>query len=173
VTGVPYRPFAPALAPGRARALPPATIVAGSLLTAWPGIAHAPVLPPFGLLMLLAWRLLAPASLRIWAPALLGFVDDLVSGQPLGSAVLLWTLAFLVLELVEQRLLFRAFGQEWAIAAIVIALSLIAGRYLASPWNAPLGAMTAAQIVAAILCFPLAAWLCAWLDRKRGGAPVR
>lgn len=172
MTGAPYRPFAPALAPGRARALPPATIVAGSLLTAWPAVAHAPVLPPFGLLMLLAWRLLAPGSLRIWAPALLGFVDDLVSGQPLGSAVLLWTLAFLVLEILEQRLLFRAFAQEWAIAAAIVALCLVAGRYIASSWAAPLTFMLVAQIVAAAACFPLAAWLCAWLDRKRGGVPV-
>ena len=97
-------PFRRPLPPARARALPWASVVAGSVLTALvPLVATVPLLPPFGLLLLLTWRLLAPLSLRRWAAAPLGLVDDLVSGQPLGSAVLLWSLCFLFIDLVEQR----------------------------------------------------------------------
>lgn len=67
-----------------------ASILAGSLVTLLPVVATVPFLPPFGLLMFLGWRLLRPGALPVWAAAPLGLFDDLVSGQPLGSAVLLW-----------------------------------------------------------------------------------
>lgn len=167
----PAKPFQSVLPHGRARALPPATVVAGSLLPALvPAIGPGPLLPPTGLLMLLAWRLLAPASLRFWAPALLGLADDLVSGQPLGSAVLLWTLAILAVDAVERRTLFRSFGKDWMIAAGLVMLVLLGGRYLAVPPDAAIGVMLGAQIVVAALLFPTAARLCAWIDRHRGQA---
>ena len=120
-----HDPFAPPLPPGRARALPWATVVAGSLVTIVPVVASVPILPPFGLLMLLAWRLLARFALRPWAAAPLGFVDDLLSGQPLGSAVLLWSLCFLGIDMVERRLVYRDFWQDWLIAAAAMS-SLLA-----------------------------------------------
>ena len=93
-----------------------------------PVVATVPLLPPFGLLMLIAWRLLARFALRPWAAAPLGFFDDLVSGQPLGSSVLLWSVCFVVIELIEVRLVFRDFWQDWMIAAGAIAFCLCAGR---------------------------------------------
>lgn len=164
------RPLGAALAPGRARALPPATVLAGSTLTALPFVATGPILPPFGLLMLMAWRLLAPHALRRWAPAVLGFYDDLVSGQPLGSAVLLWSLAFFLVDLVEQRLMFRDFWLDWLIATAAVGLCLVGGRYAASPLGAHVDAMLAVQVVAAALLFPAVARFCGWLDHKRGPA---
>ena len=166
----PRKPFSPGLAPGRARLLPPATVVAGSLLTALPIVAPFPLLPPFGLLMLLAWRLLAPGSLRPWAPALLGFVDDLVSGQPLGSAVLLWTLCFFLIDLADQRIMFRDVWHDWPLAAFAIAACLLAGRYIASPVGAHVDGVLSVQIVTSILMFPAAMRLCSWIDRQRSPA---
>ena len=163
-------PFAQPLAPARARALPPVTVAAASTLTILPGIAHFPILPPLGLLVLLAWRLLAPGALRRWAPAALGFYDDLLSGQPLGSAVLLWSLAFFLVDLVDQRVLFRDFGLDWLIASAAIAMCLVGGRFLATPVGAPVDTMLLTQTVASILLFPLAARFCGWIDRKRGDA---
>lgn len=163
----PRKPFQRPLPPARARALPWLTVVAGSLITIVPVAATLPLLPPFGLLMLLAWRLLAPLALRPWAPALLGLFDDCLSGQPLGSAMLLWTLAAFLVDLVEQRTLFRSFVQDWLIAAVAIAFCLIAGRLLASPLGAHVDLVLVPQIVVTILLFPFAAWVIAWVDRRR------
>jgi rod shape-determining protein MreD len=170
MTPVAANPFAPTLPASRARALPWISIVAGSCLTALPVVATVPLLPPFGLLMLLAWRLLVRYSLRRWAAAPLGLVDDLVSGQPLGSAVLLWSLCFLLIELVEQRLVFRDFRQDWLLAAALIAGTLFGGRLLAVPLAAPVDAGIAAQWVAAVLLFPAATRVAAWIDAKRAYA---
>jgi len=162
------KPFAEPLAPGRARAIPWASVVAASALTAAPVVATVPLMPPAGLLMLLAWRLLARFSLRPWAAAPLGFWDDLVSGQPLGSAVLLWSLCFLAIEAVENRMAFRTVWHDWLIAGLAGALCLIGGRLIAVPWAAPVGPLLAVQVAVTVLCFPLAARAVAWIDRRRG-----
>ena len=101
--------FAPEPSPTAAWAIPAASIVAGSLITIVPLVATFPVLPPLGLMVLLAWRLLRPDTVRIWSPLPFGFFDDLVSGQPLGSAILLWTVSFLIVDLLDQRLMSRDF----------------------------------------------------------------
>ena len=137
---------------------------------ALPLVATVPLLPPLGLLMLLAWRLLVRFSLRRWAAAPLGFFDDLVSGQPLGSAVLLWSVCFLLIDLAEQRLAFRDFWQDWLIAAGLIAFTLAAGRVLAVPGGAQVDGALAVQILAAILLFPLILRLVAWINVKRAYA---
>ena len=165
-----YDPFAPLLPEGRARAIPWATVMAGSLATIMPFVASLPLLPPMGLLMLLAWRLLAKFALRPWAAAPLGLFDDLVSGQPLGSAVLLWSLCFIAIDLVEQRLLFRNFWQDWLIASGAIAACLTVGRLLALPIAVPVDSVLLAQTVISVMLFPFAARIVAWIDRKRGPA---
>ena len=170
MTDIDYKPFAPSLPPTRARMLPWATVMGGSLMTIVPIVASLPLLPPIGLLLLLAWRLLARFALRPWAAAPLGLFDDLLSGQPVGSAVLLWSIVFLVIDLVEQRLLFRTFWQDWVIAGAAIAFCLAAGRLIALPFGAQVDGMLLAQIVISVLLFPLAARFVAWIDSKRGPA---
>src|SRR3546814_2120162 len=110
-------------------------------------------------MVLLAWRLLRPESLKIWSPVLLGLFDDLLSGQPFGSAMLLWTICFFVIELIEIRLVFRDFWQDWLIAAGAIGFVLLAGRALASPIAAHVDTILALQILVSILVFPLIARL--------------
>lgn len=139
----------------------------GSLVTIFPVAATLPLLPPFGLLMLLAWRLLAPLALRRWAPALLGLFDDCLSGQPLGSAMLLWTLSFFMIDLFDQRTIFRAFAQDWLIAAVAIAICLVGGRLFATPLGGHVDSVLVAQIAVSILLFPFAARMVAWVDRRR------
>lgn len=160
-------PFETPLPRSRARALPWATVMAGSLVTIFPVAASLPLMPPCGLLMLLAWRLLAPLALRRWAPALLGLFDDCLSGQPMGSATLLWTLSFFLIDLFDQRTIFRAFAQDWLIAATAIALCLVGGRLLATPLGGHVDSVLVAQIAVSILLFPFAARIVAWVDRRR------
>jgi len=165
-----YRPFAPQLPPGRARALPWLTVAAGSLATLAPAVAPVPVLPPLGLLMLLSWRLLARHSLRPWAPAALGLFDDLLSGQPMGSAALGWSLCFLTMELVERGPTVRAFWQDWALAAALIVPALVLARFLAAPAGAELALPLAGQVAVSVLAFPACAWIVGWIDRRRNYA---
>jgi rod shape-determining protein MreD len=167
VDSVDYKPFETKLPAGRSRAIPWATVMAGSLVTIIPVVATIPLLPPFGLVMLLAWRLLARFSFRPWAAAPLGFFDDLVSGQPLGSAVLLWSLAFVAIDMIEQRLAFRDHWQDWLIASGLIAACVLAGRFIAVPVSAHVDTVLIAQIVVAMMVFPLAARIVAAIQNKR------
>jgi rod shape-determining protein MreD len=163
-------PFEPEMPRTSARLLPYGTVMLGSLVTIIPVVAKLPLLPPFGLLMLLGWRLLRNDVFRIWAPLPLGFFDDLVSGQPLGSAMLLWMVTFFVIDAIEQRMVWRDSWQNWLIASGGIALCLAGGRLVATPLGAHVDSVLLVQILVSILLFPLAARLCAALDRRRDRA---
>ena len=160
--------FAPDPSPVAVWAIPAASIVVGSLVTILPVVATFPVLPPLGLMTLLAWRLLRPDTVRIWSPLPFGFFDDLVSGQPLGSAVLLWTLAFLAVDLLDQRLVSRDFWQDWVLAAGAIAFCLIVGRLIATPLAAHVDTLLLLQVLVSVLLYPVVARMVAGLDAKRG-----
>jgi rod shape-determining protein MreD len=98
----------------------------------------------------------------------LGLADDLVSGQPLGSAVLLWSLAVLALEVLEFRLPWRSFMTEWAFAGLLIAVVLLAGVGFANlTGGASRVVLVVPQMAASVLAWPLAARGVAWLDRVR------
>ncbi|MEH3123695.1 MAG: rod shape-determining protein MreD [Sphingomonas phyllosphaerae] len=160
-------PFEEPLGRRRARLLPWATVMVGSLVTILPWGATLPLLPPVGLLLMLSWRLLAPLSLRVWAPALLGLFDDLLSGQPLGSAMLLWTLAYFLVDAIDARSGVRDFKQSWAIAALAIAFVLLGGRLAATPLDAHVDSVLLIQMMISVLLFPAAARLVAWIDLRR------
>ena len=151
-----------------ARALPWLSVLLVSLLPGWLGIASLPLCPPAGLLLLVGWVLLRPGLLPPWSGLVLGLADDLVSGQPLGSAVLLWSLVVLALELLEFRLPWRSFLTEWGFAAALITLALLLGVVFANlAGGASRVTLVLPQIVASVLAWPLAARAVAWLDRAR------
>lgn len=154
-------------APPVKRFIPAASVAAGSLVTIVPVIASFPLLPPFGLLMVLGWRLMRPAALPLWAPLPLGLFDDLVSGQPVGSAMLLWSLCAIGIDLVDQRMTERDFRLDWLLAAGAIGFCLMIGRMAATPISAHIDTVLLVQIFASIMLYPLIARLIAWLDRKR------
>ncbi|MDE2403445.1 MAG: rod shape-determining protein MreD [Sphingomonadales bacterium] len=144
------------------------TVMLGSLAAGWLAIARTPVMPPLGYLVLIGWRQLRPGVLPVWAGLPLGLADDLVSGQPAGSAVLLWSLTLLGLEAIEARWPWRNFGIEWAVAAGLIALYLLGAAMLASgtariDWLP--GVLV--QIVVSVLAYPPAARAVAAFDRLR------
>ncbi len=142
------------------------SIVAGSLVTLIPVIATVPFLPPFGLLMLLGWRLLRPDTLPVWAAAPLGLFDDLVSGQPLGSAMLLWQLCTLTIDLVDTRLLTRDFWHDWLLAGGSIAVCIVLGRAFASTLGAHVDTVMLFQILVSVALFPLATRVCTALGGR-------
>jgi rod shape-determining protein MreD len=151
-----------------ARTVPWASIMLGSLVPAWLVIASAPLLPPLGFLMLVAWRQLRPGLLPVWAGLPLGLFDDLYSGQPMGNAVLLWSLAVIVLDVVEARLPWRNFLVEWLVAVGLIVAYLVLSLAIA---NLTGGAtpieIIIPQIILSTLLYPAAARLVAGFDRFR------
>lgn len=152
----------------RARAVPILVTMAASLASTLPLVAQAPLIPPLGLIMLLAWRLLRPEFWPIWAGLPLGAWDDLFSGQPLGSAMLIWTLALFVIDAIDKRLTWRDYWQDWFVAAVVIALAIIGGFLIAiATGGGGLVLIIVPQMTASMFCFPLAVRICAALDRWR------
>jgi rod shape-determining protein MreD len=162
-TGLPHRP-----SPLRMRLVPPAMTILGSGMTLLPIVANWPLLPPFGLLVALGWRLLRPEMWPAWVAFPLGLVDDLLTGAPLGSAATLWTAAFLFIDIVDGRPLWRDHLMDWWIAAGAILFCGLGGwaidRFVAGG-----GRITTAlpAIAFAILLFPPIARLCALVDRWR------
>lgn len=148
--------------------LPWLTILLGSMLPGWLLIASAPVLPPVGFLLFLSWRQLRPGLLPIWSGLPLGLFDDLFSGQPFGSAVLLWSLAAIALELIETRVPWRSFLTEWLVAIGLIVAYI--GLCLALANLAGAGAhvgIILPQIVISVLSYPLVGRIVAVVDRFR------
>ena len=82
--------------------------------------------------------------------------------------MLLWSIVMIGIDLIEQRLIIRDFWQDWLLFAAGIMFTVAGGRIFALPIGAHVDSMLLAQIVMAILLFPLTARLVAWIDRKRG-----
>jgi rod shape-determining protein MreD len=140
----------------------------GSMAPLLPIIASAPILPPFGLLLLVAWRLRHRTIWPVWIGLPLGLWDDIFSGQPLGSSMLLWTIVMLGLDVVDRRMVWRDFWQDWGLAAVVIALTLLAGLGIANLTGgntSPL--IILPQMAISIALFPLLARVCAVFDTWR------
>lgn len=152
----------------RAHAVPLLSTMAGSSLTLLPVVSSWPALPPFGFLMLIAWRLLRPELWAAWIALPLGLFDELMGGQPVGSAMFLWTATMLTLDFADTRLLWRDFWIDWLLAAGAI-IACIAGTILLSGLHRQTDALMIAipQMLVSLLCFPITMRICVRLDRLR------
>ena len=157
-----------AQSPWLAYGLPWLSIVLGSLTPWLPIIAPAPVVPPLGFMMLLAWRLLRPGLLPLWAELPLGLFDDLYSGQPLGSGMLLFSLVLIAIELIEIRFPWRNFWLDWLTASAILTVYLfIAALLVGAPLTFERPPVILPQLLLSIVLFPLVARLVAQFDRLR------
>lgn len=162
------RPLNHVPSPIVAQSIPWLSIMLASLLPNMPVIASAPVLPPFGLLLLLAWRQVRPGVLPIWSGLPLGFFDDLFSGQPFGSAILLWSLSMIGLDAIEARFPWRSYWLDWLVAAGLICACQIWGLALANAAGGSAAiAVLVPQLATAILLYPLSGRLVSALDHLR------
>jgi rod shape-determining protein MreD len=154
--------------PFRTIAVPVGSILLGSAMGLIPVIATEPILPPLGLMMLLAWRLLRQEMWAAWAALPLGLADDLISGHYLGTSMILWTVALLVLDWVDHNLVWRDWWMEWLIAAIGIVALDVGTWVVAQPIDSRTPITTLIpQMIGAILLFPAILRLTATLDRWR------
>lgn len=182
---MPRLPALPALLPPRADPLVPrrinrapspllavgipwASIALASLAPFSPIVASAPVMPPLAFMTLLGWRMLRPSLLPVWAGLPLGLWDDLFSGQPFGSAIVLWSAAMLLMEAIDGRFLWRGFAQDWLAASGLIAGTTIFGAVFAGlAARAVPPAMMLTPMALGIVLFPVVNAVVARLDRVR------
>lgn len=152
------------------QAIPALTVIIASALALVPIVSLRGWWPDAGLLMLLAWRLLRADVWPAWVGAPLGLANDLITGNPLGLSVALWTAFMLAMDVIDRRTMWRDYWLEWAIAATFIALSELAQWRVASLGGAPVRIAAAwPSIMLAILCYPIAVFLVSRLDRWRLG----
>lgn len=154
--------------PFRALSVPYLTIMAGSLVPVLLIADLMPLAPSFGFLLLLGWRMVRPGLLPLWAGAPLGAFDDLVSGQPFGSGILLWSLAMITIEVIETRFPWRGFWQDWFTAGTMAVVYWLAALIVSGARLTPeMFAVAAPQAVFAVLLYPIIARMVASLDRFR------
>jgi len=152
----------------RRRFVPLISTVVAILLALLPIVAQAPLLPDFGFLLLITWRLLRP---EIWTPRMalgLGLLSDLVTGHPLGQGMLLWTATFLAIDLIDSRLGFRDYWMDWLLAAAAIIFQTVGAWYIALLMHSDVRfTVMLPQIGLSILAYPVAARIVLGLDRWR------
>lgn len=154
--------------PWRVRSVPYASIMLGSIVPVLLIADLMPLLPSFGYLMLIGWRMMRPGLLPLWVGVPLGAVDDLFSGQPFGSAILLWSLTMIAIEAIETRFPWRGFWQDWFTASVMSVIYLFAALLASGSQPTPeMFAMAVPQAVMAVLLYPVFARMIARLDRFR------
>jgi rod shape-determining protein MreD len=156
--------------PSRTRlwAIPIGSTILASALTALPLVSQFQLFPPFGLMLALAWRLRRPEMWPAWIALPLGLADDLFSGAAIGSAMTLWTIAFLAIDAADSKPTWRDYWLDWRIAAGILLICGF-GQWALAVFTGGGGVLWPAlpPIVFAILLFPAAARFCALLDRWR------
>lgn len=162
------RPMYTRASPTRQAWTAPVSIVAASLLAWLPLVADNGWLPNFGLVMLVAWRLLRPDLIAPTTALPLGLIHDLVTGMPLGLSMSLWPALLILIDLTDTRLMWRDYWLEWLLAVLVLALGALADWKVADWQGArvPLGAVVPGLLVSALLV-PIALQLVLALDRWR------
>lgn len=154
--------------PALAYALPWASILFASLLPQMPIATALPLVPPLGLMTLLCWRLVRPGLLPVWAGFPLGMFDDLFSGQPFGSAIVLWSVAMIAIEIVEARFPWRSFYLDWGVSSLIIVAYLLASAVFSGAevtLHMLVGIIP--QALLALMLMPFLSRLVARLDRLR------
>ena len=151
--------------------IPAVTVVVGSLISLLPIVSATGWWPDWGLLMLVAWRLLRADAWPAWWAAPLGFLNDLIVGNPIGLSVALWAAMMIAMDILDRRTQWRDYWIEWGIAALFVALAELAQWRIAALMGAPmpLNITAGPAILIGILCFPVAAFLVVRIDRWRLG----
>lgn len=154
--------------PWRTRSVPYVSVMLASFAPVVLMADVMPLVPSLGFLVLLGWRMVRPGLLPLWAGAPLGAFDDLVSGQPFGSAIMLWSAAMIAIELIETRFPWRGFWQDWFTAGLMmVGYWLVALLVSGAPVTSEMLMVSLPQALLAIMLYPIMARMVANLDRFR------
>lgn len=148
--------------------IPVISILLGSLLPILFVASAVPLVPPMGLMILLGWRLVRPGIIPVWAGFPLGIWDDLFSGFPFGSAILLWSMALLGIEALEARFPWHGFVQDWMTAGLILSVYLLVATLLSGGHGSfPMLLALIPQLLLSLMLFPIISRMIARLDRLR------
>jgi rod shape-determining protein MreD len=152
----------------RRQVVPVLSTLAAALLDALPIVIQAPLVPDFAFLVLIAWRLLRPEMWQASIALPLGLFNDLVAGHPIGQSMLIWTVTFLVLDLIDSRVGWRDYWLDWLFASLAILGNSAAAWYIARISGAPVRfEILLPQLLLSVFSYPLVARLVLGLDRWR------
>jgi len=153
-----------------AQYIPAISVVLASLLASLPIVSDHGWYPNFGYLMLLGWRLLRGDPWPSWWAGPLGLANDLITGDPIGYSVALWSATMIALDLIDRRTMWRDYWVEWILAALFIGIDeALQWRVAAAVGGAPPSASIAPPVLIGILIFPFFAWVVGRLDKWRLG----
>jgi rod shape-determining protein MreD len=98
----------------------------------------------------------------------LGLFNDLVAGHPVGQSIALWTGAFLLMDLIDSRVVWRDYWMDWLFASLFI-LGYAYGDWLIGRWMGSSAdfAVLWPMIGASVLAYPVVARFVLVLDRWR------
>ncbi|HEX8641608.1 MAG TPA: rod shape-determining protein MreD [Allosphingosinicella sp.] len=152
----------------RRRFVPLVSTIAALLLSLLPVVSDSPLVPDLGFMALVTWRLLRPEIWSAQVALVLGLVNDLVAGNPIGQSMLLWTAAFLTLDLIDTRLGFRDYVMDWLIGAAAIIFHTIGVWYIALLMGSDVHfSVILPPLGLGVLTYPVMARLVLALDRWR------
>ena len=153
-----------------AQLIPALSVAFASLLSTLPIVSDGGWFPDFGFIVLIAWRLLRADAFPAWWAAPLGLFNDLVTGNPVGLSVTVWTAAMLALDLADRRTMWRDYWLEWVLAALLLLGNESLEWRLAQAMGAPMPFVSVLPpLLISIFTFPIAGWLVSRLDRWRLG----
>jgi rod shape-determining protein MreD len=128
----------------------------------------SPIVPDFALITLISWRLLRP---ELWSPTValpLGLLNDLVAGHPIGQSMALWTILFLIYEIMDARVVWRDYWMDWFVATLSILFCSFGAWFIGQQMGNKIDFMVLLpQIGLSILTYPIVASLALRLDRWR------
>jgi rod shape-determining protein MreD len=152
----------------RRQFVPLMSTIAACLIQLLPIVMSSPIIPDFGFLVLIAWRLLRPELWSATTALPLGLFNDLIAGHPLGQSMALWTAVFLVFDIMEARMGWRDYWMDWLAAATTIAFYVFGCWYI----GRLMGSIVAPHVLLpqlglSILAYPIVARIILGLDRWR------
>jgi rod shape-determining protein MreD len=157
-----------AIREARRQFVPIATTIAACLLVLLPIVVSTPLVPDFGFLVLIGWRLLRPEFWTATTALPLGLFNDLVAGHPLGQSMALWTILFLAYDVMDARLVWRDYWMDWFVAALSIIFYTFGAWYISRLLgNSVEFTVLLPQIGLSILAYPIVARIVLTLDRWR------
>ncbi|MFQ5466798.1 MAG: rod shape-determining protein MreD, partial [Kiloniellaceae bacterium] len=145
-----------------------------TLLLVMVGMVHlrlpgfSPIVPSFGLIAVYYWAIHRPGLMPSWAVFLIGLIQDLLGGGPLGVTIVVLLLMCAVISAQRRFLVTGSFVLAWAIflpmAAGVFAVSwLLHGLLLGTLIDARPAVF---QYLTTVAVYPCCAWLFARAQRS-------
>ncbi|MGE5721035.1 MAG: rod shape-determining protein MreD [Sphingomonadales bacterium] len=152
----------------RRQYVPIISTIAACLLSLVPIVMSSPMVPDFGMMVLISWRLLRPEMWTATTALPLGLLNDLIAGHPLGQSMALWTILFLAYDVMDARLVWRDYWMDWFIAAMSIIFYTFGGWYIGRLMGSAIQfEVMLPQIGVSILAYPVVARIVLGLDRWR------